>query len=87
MRFIEYLTEVEGEYLPQDKSAAARIARDMLAGAGGDTKVAKQMAQSFLQQLLVSIDDQGLTSKTERPRHSGYEQHGGRSHRGFSRYA
>lgn len=89
MRFIEYLTEAEGEFLPKDKSTAGRLAADMLSGANGDPAVAKQMAQSFLQQLMSAIDAQGFQSRREQRKQAGakYTQQSGRGNRGFSRYA
>lgn len=98
MRFIEYLKEMEGEFLPKQTTAAARMADQLLSSTGGNSRIAKKMARNFLQDLLAGIDEKSKQAKMRRTGEGpgearqhrtapGYEQGEGFRTSGFSRRA
>lgn len=99
MRFIEFLVEQgETEIIHRDTTTANRLAGELLRGAQGNKTVAKKMAQSFLQNLLASIEDQdqfarmksaggGRTQQSYRTRPTGYDARPETPSAGVSEYA
>jgi len=78
---------MEGEYLPREKTAANKMASELLGAAKGDRDTAEKMAHGFLFNLVRAIDKQAEMSgmkdagrgrpEQSRPQHNrakGYDQ-------------
>ena len=76
---------MEGEYLPREKTAADKMASELLGATKGDRDTAAKMAHGFLYNLIAAIDKQaemsGMKSAgSARPEQSHQQQ---RTARGY----
>lgn len=89
---------MESELLPQEKSTADKLARQLVRSADGDRDTAEKMAHGFLHNLIAAINKEakfaGMKSAGEgRPEQSyrtqqsapGYEQSTARAQRSYGR--